>query len=504
MLTPIASLADDFHSIVSRGPVAERGASYQPMTQYDHSDPTTIEQTTTIDAPRADLYAVLVDLETIPKYCPAMTVTPTEDGVEVTFVGSIAGIESHPSSPVTVRVAAMDEPARLTLALSGAIDGTVEWTLQPHDEHTRATVTLTYTVAMPTVQSATNEGDWTGVELQSAIVTTITTAVEQALTGLTQFCAQPSPPASMVTNVTTPEVYCPFPAEISPHLEDVTAHTQEWALEMGLIDEPSSKIATLSYFAGRMYPQAPPEALRLCNDWNCWGFLLDDATDPMGPDQMQHAQQPLLAILDGEASGPHHEPLVRALADIYQRASARMPPTWAERFAEHHRELFAGFRWEARNRETTTVPDYHAFIQNRQDFCGGKIVFDLMEMAMNSSPLPTEVYQRKAVRSLREAALNVTAWTNGVYSLRRELAADAIHNHVVIVRHKQGCSLQDAVTRTCELIEAETRRFEALSDRLTAVPDTEVDLQEYITGLEHALSGNLAWSKKSARYGDTE
>lgn len=72
------------------------------------------------------------------------------------------------------------------------------------------------------------------------------------------------------------------------------------------------------------------------------------------------------------------------------------------------------------------------------------------------------------------------------------------------IRDEQGCSVQEAVIRSCELIEAETRRFEALSHRLTVATDTDAPLQAYITGLEQVVSGNLAWSKETARYGATD
>lgn len=470
----------------------------------EDTDTPTIEQTVAIGAPPADICALLSVPQIIPEYWSEMTLIEDDDSDALEYTPPPEAVSPVVTFTLEPRVREGAAPMNVIMTFKGDLDGTIEWSLQDGEGGTTVSAGATITSATPDDSTTTEMPAQSGVELRAAFGDTLSRTLREALISLKQLCEQPSPPASMTATIEIPEIYCPFPDEISPHLEDATAHTQEWAQKMGLIDEPSSKIAILSYFAGRMYPKAPPEILRLCNDWNCWGFLLDDVTDPLGPDEMQHVQQPLLAVLDGEAPGPYQEPLARALADIHHRASARMHPTWSERFVEHHRELFAGFQWEAHNREANTIPDHQAFIRNRQEFCGGKIVFDLTEVAMDSSSLSTDVYQREAVRGLREAVLNVTAWTNGVYSLRRELAADAIHNLIIILRHEHGCSLQEAVTRTCEMIEAETRRFEALSHRLIVASDTDPTLQAYISGLEYAISGNLAWSTESARYGATD
>lgn len=471
------------------------------MTQQ--SDPTTIEQTATIDAPMADIYTLLADLETIPEYSPDTIVTPSERGVDVNRSVTISSCESPLSLLVTVDVAERAEPTRLTMALDGAIDGTVTWTLQPHSGSTLVTATVTYTVATPAFQETIADRNWSGVDPQSAVVATLPAVLDDVLTGLQTLCEQPSPPASIAAHVDIPEIYCPFPAEISPHLEAVTAHTQEWAQEMGLIDEPSSELATLSGFPCWVHPRGSLEALCLCSDWYWWGFLHDDATDPMDPADMQRYQEPFLAVLNEEPPDSHQEPLVRALADICQRVSARMPQEWYDLFVENNRDYLTGTEWEAHTRASDDIPDLHTFMPNRRSASGARTTFDLMELALDC-PLPTDIYQRETVTALREAAANAAAWTNDVYSLQKELAADEVHNLVVVIRHEQGCSVQEAVIRSCELIEAETRRFEAFSQRLTVATDTDAPLQAYITGLEYVLSGNLAWSKETARYGATD
>lgn len=467
-----------------------------PMTET--SDNPTIGRTETIDAHPADIFAFLTDIDTLPEYWPETTLTKNDAATGLAYTPTTE--ETFPSMSLAVepQVIKTTKPTTVTISFEGDLDAIIEWQLAPTDGRTQVRVTATYT----RVDVDEERPEWQGQDPLVVLRESLPATLSEMLATLTHLCEQLVPPASM-TPVDIPDIYCPFPVEgINPHLEIVTANTQEWAQEMGLIDAPSSKIATYSDFAGWAYPQVSREALRLCSDWYSFGFSLDDLTDTLSPDEIHHVQKRLLAVLGGEASGPYQDPFARALADINQRASARMPASWSERFLEHHRDLLAGFRWQACHREANTVPDFHTYVRNRQNDVGGDIVIDLIEVGMNSS-LPTDVHQRKRVTALREAVINTIAWTNDVYSLRRELARDDIHNHVSVVHYAHGCSLQEAVTRSCEMINAETRRFEALSDRLTVASDRDATLQAYISGLEQTIGGNLAHSKETARYGAT-
>lgn len=334
---------------------------------------------------------------------------------------------------------------------------------------------------------------------------TIQAGLNDVQTSLQTLSEQHPPPVSMARGE-IPAIDCPFPSEISPHLEAVIAHTRDWAQQLGVaeIEDPPAGLAELPCLPCRVHPYAPLEALCLCSDWYSWVFLFDDYLDPTergtDPADMMRFLQPLLAVLEGESLRGHEKPLVRAFADIWQRASAWMPPTWQERFARHHREYFAGTLWEAHNRGPDHIPARSTYIKKQRLAAGTDPAFALAELAKDIT-LPPDIYQREAVTALRMAAGNVIAWTNDVYSHRKELSHGEVNNFVVVVRHDQGCSLQEAVFEVCELIEDEIHRFTELSQRLPTDADGNGDLQAYQAALERWIRGNLEWSKETARYG---
>lgn len=472
----------------------------------------TIEQHVRIDAPPGDIFALLADLESIPDYCPETTVTPAGDGVEVAYPGDgLGGVHSITFRGL-VRLTDVAEPTTLTMTLDGAIRGTVEWTLQPHEGSTLVTAVVTYNLAKQdhknVIGDTRNEADRDGGTPQSPIVVMLPSIVDEALATLKELCEQPSPPASMVGGE-IPAIYCPVPPARNPQLEEATAHSVDWAHEMGLIDQnsPSPKLLAGPSCASWFHPAAPSPEFCLISDWYCWGFLEDDALDPTergaDPAAMKRFQQPLLAVLESGTADESQMPLVRALADISQRGETLGSASWHERFVQHHVDFFAAQRWEAHNRAQTHIPERDTYLPKRRKTSGGYIATDLIALADNSD-LPPSLYYRETYQDLLAVTANVASWTNDVYSLRKELVAGEVNNLVVIVRNEQGCSLQDAVTEVCAMIDDETRRFEEKRQRLIDDFDGHEALQTHLTHLGELIAGNLAWSKETARYGSSE
>ncbi|WP_396230154.1 hypothetical protein, partial [Frankia sp. CpI1-P] len=50
-------------------------------------------------------------------------------------------------------------------------------------------------------------------------------------------------PGEIMQPFTLPEFYVPYPARLSPHLEQAREHSREWARAMEMIDAPQHGIA---------------------------------------------------------------------------------------------------------------------------------------------------------------------------------------------------------------------------------------------------------------------
>lgn len=470
-------------------------------------DTTTISQEISIDASPADIFTLLTELNTLLDTHPETTVVTTEEGTRVTCTG---GKDSEPpvSFDVQFQVTETEKPTALTIVFSGTIQGSAEWILQPRDDSTLVTATITSTLPPQSIEAVVAEvgieADGAGVVSPSTIKTMISTEIDTILADLQLLSEQQPPPAAMA-RVDIPEITSPFPNAVSPHLEAVTSHTRDWAQQAGIpeIADPSSGLADLPRLTCLSHPHASQDALCVCSDWYSLAFHLDDYFDTTergaDPSNMDHFQQPLLAVFEQDQQKSHDEPMVRAFADIWNRVIARAPSVWQERFAQHHHDSLAAHQWEAHNRATNNVPDRSTYIQKRRLTGGMFPSFDLVELA-NDVYLSHADYQNGPVVAFHEAAANVVGWTNDVYSLQRELEHKEVNNFVVVVRHDQRCSLQAAITEVRELIDAEIHRLEALGERLTASSGEDNTLTNHQTAIKRWTQGQLKWINESSRY----
>lgn len=96
------------------------------------------------------------------------------------------------------------------------------------------------------------------------------------------------------------------------------------------------------------------------------------------------------------------------------------------------------------------------YINNRRRAAAVVSVFNLVELARNTA-LPADIYQSDELTTLHETAFNICAWHNDIYSLQRELAGGRVNNLVVVLRNERDCSMQEALTEACAMINDETR-----------------------------------------------
>ena len=71
-------------------------------------------------------------------------------------------------------------------------------------------------------------------------------------------------------HIVVPDIYCPFPSLISPHLAQVHEHALDWVKRFRLIQEEAGlhyyRAINLSEFICRLYPKTSLEELLVLND----------------------------------------------------------------------------------------------------------------------------------------------------------------------------------------------------------------------------------------------
>jgi 5-epi-alpha-selinene synthase len=319
-------------------------------------------------------------------------------------------------------------------------------------------------------------------------------------------------PFSDVESITIPDISCPLPSQISLYLEHARRHTREWVQCFHLIQKETALhyylAADFSGFSCRVYPMARPEELFFINDWVSWIALFDDWFDDsrLGarPECMSHIHQHLLAILQDAPLVTPLGPVAEALSDIWQRADNLTSSGWKRRFAQHHADYFAACRWDAEHRARNQVPDVDAYIENRRNSVANTISLDMFDLSEHVE-FPAEIYGSQRFQAILRAANNIVAWTNDVYSLKKELAHGEICNLVVAVQYARHCSLQEAVNRVCAMIETETRCFQEMVQNFPAY-SAEVDpgICQYLFDLGKWIRGPLDWYHETLRYVEVE
>jgi 5-epi-alpha-selinene synthase len=311
-----------------------------------------------------------------------------------------------------------------------------------------------------------------------------------------------------------PDIFCPFPSQVSPYLEQVRQQAQEWIQEFRLI---KGEIALRYYLTAdfplltcRAHPRAGLEELFLCCNWYTWVFVFDDQFDDgvagRQPESMRVIYDHMLALLQDPASATPQGPAAESLANIWQRARRLMPSSvWQRRFIQHHADFFAACCRDAENRVNGHMLDLWDYIANRRNGGANPIVCDLIELAGHIQ-IPDVISENQVFKALLRAAHDSMGWTNDVYGLQKELAHGDTNNLVMVVQQAHNCSLQEAMDRACVMLETEMRRFEQLAQSLPTCSPAEVDrdIRQYLVDVGSWIRGHLEWERMSLRYSEVE
>lgn len=181
------------------------------------------EQSVSIDAAPADVFAVLTAVEPVFEACIGLTVSTDEEGVTVTG----AGADASPSVfGGQVRVTDSEEPTSLTMVFDGATESTVAWTLQPEETSTQVTATVTTSLSAPDRDGITGGGRAEATGGDSSVNESPPTALlTDVLETLQTLCEQPSPPACIFSRLEIPTFNYHRTTKIHPHFEEAAEQT---------------------------------------------------------------------------------------------------------------------------------------------------------------------------------------------------------------------------------------------------------------------------------------
>lgn len=323
--------------------------------------------------------------------------------------------------------------------------------------------------------------------------------------------ARPEQGESTVGTIHIPELYCPFPPAINPHVEAVQRLINQWMQARHYLRTEAAferfKAARFASLTGRVHPEASFDSVLLVASYMSWLFMLDDLCDEESLGRDPERLRAVLYELIDHMKHPRplrgdESPVVVGLAELWECMRLREVPGWTERFIRAFEGYALGCLWEAANRASNRVPSLAEYVEYRRHTSAVYAFFLLIELA-EQVMLPVDV--REHLHALEVRANDGVCWVNDMSSLEKERRAGDVHNLVIVLQHEHGLSIQAAMEQAGRLFNTRMREYVELEQRLPSFGAAiDVPLQRYLRGLRCWVRGNMDWSYESGRYGGTQ
>ncbi|MEV0975617.1 germacradienol/geosmin synthase Cyc2 [Streptomyces sp. NPDC049915] len=317
-----------------------------------------------------------------------------------------------------------------------------------------------------------------------------------------------------------PDLYMPFPLELSPHLDGTRSRLADWCREIGILsegvwDEDKLRAYDLALCSAGLDPDATPEALDLSSCWLAFGTYGDDYYPlvyghrrDLAAARLTTARLSACMPVDGEEPLVPANAMERALIDLWARTTAGMT-------AEQRRTLKASvdvmtesWVWELSNQLQNRVPDPVDYLEMRRQTFGSDLTLSLCRMG-HGPAVPPEVYAGGPVRSLENAAIDYACLLNDVFSYQKEIEYEGeIHNAILVVQNFFGCDYPQALGVVHDLMTQRMEQFEhvaahelpVLYDDFALSGEARAAMQGYVTDLRNWMAGILNWHRSVDRY----
>ncbi|MGX5819514.1 terpene synthase family protein [Chitinophaga lutea] len=311
--------------------------------------------------------------------------------------------------------------------------------------------------------------------------------------------------------ISVPELYCPVPQRICPHVETAHAHTAQWLLDFNLVPDPVVYDRYLqerfAWMAARMYPYADEHRLNIITDLDTLLFLIDDELDHQeffkGKAYWKQFAGTFIDILEHNAyPKPYGSPIMDALSELWHRITAISTPAWRKQFTQSITDMYNAAFWENDNLSEDKQIKLRQYLKVRQFLGAANVATDTIDIASPTIAIPPVCKDNPLLANIVELCRNTVCWANDLFSLDKELAHGDTHNLVLILKKEWELSLEEALREAARLHDQDVRTLFQLWDQALIYDDrTNEALSTYIDALTAIMRGNIDWSvAETARY----
>ena len=327
-------------------------------------------------------------------------------------------------------------------------------------------------------------------------------------------------PHQAVGETKRPDIYMPYTAKLSPHLDAARKATVEWGERMGLLDGTvwdAGMIADidLPLCAAGIHPDASPEELNLSSQWLAWGTYADDyypivfgRTRNLAGAKATTARLSEFMPVDSTVTPVPATALERSLADLWSRTAGPMTRENRQAFKHAIDTMTDSWLWELANQFQNRIPDPVDYIEMRRRTFGSDLTMSLCRIG-HGRTVPPEIYRSRPIQAMENSAADYACLLNDVFSYQKEIQFEGeFHNGVMVVQNFLGCDKDQALYLVNELMTARMRQFQqlvavdlpVLFDDFGLDDDARRTLTGYAEELQNWMSGILVWHEGCRRY----
>jgi len=319
----------------------------------------------------------------------------------------------------------------------------------------------------------------------------------------------------MQRSLSTPALYCPFPTQLNPLVAQADEHTAQWVQQFDLVRSAEVwqhyREQRFTWMVARMFPDAGLEELCIAADLNTLLFVLDDQYDEATAateavrkkENFELFLEQVRSILEDHQRKTlsQHGPALAAISDFWERICRLSSPRWQARFAESMKRAFVANLWRIELVKQNRLPAVEEYMRFRQQFGGANFFADLVEV-MEGISLPDEVIWHGTVQTLITLCSDTICYANDLFSYRKELQQGDEMNLVMLLKHHEGLSLEDAVFKATRIHDDKVQQFVRLSRQLPSFSaGVNRELVRFVNALAVMMRGNIDWSTlDTARY----
>ncbi len=345
--------------------------------------------------------------------------------------------------------------------------------------------------------------------------------------GLTRFKSFTHTPYRPVGPLKLPEIYMPFPLQVSPHLDAARRNTIAWARRMGMLDSlpgipgaglwSEERLAAFDFplCAAAIHPDASSPQLDISSEWLTWGTYADDyfptvyghARDMVGAKVFVKRLSSFMPVGSTATPVPVNA-MERGLADLWSRTAPPMSLHGQGRFRGAVEDMLESWLWELANHIQNRIPDPVDYVEMRRATFGSDLTMALSQLALGDG-IPPEIFRTRTMSGLAHSAQDFCCLMNDLFSYQKEMQFEGeLNNGVLVVQNFLDCDLSQAINVVNNLMTARVQQFENIvaTELPVLFDDFELDaatrekLKRYVKDMEDWMAGVLNWHRGTGRY----